>query len=191
MALRTLAILGLVGVSFAANPARPSHDWLTWGGDPERSGWAKDETAISKETAGRLELKWRLQLDNVPAEVVLSSLTAPLVIENVKTRQGAKNLVFVVGSADILYAIDADRGKVVWQKSFTAEGQPKLKANWMCPNSQNATPDVNAQLALAKTNSIPVVTFTETLTPAGASFVDWQVAQLNALKAALATATGK
>jgi zinc/manganese transport system substrate-binding protein len=58
-------------------------------------------------------------------------------------------------------------------------------------NSQNATPDVNAQLALAKANSIPVVTFTETLTPAGASFVDWQVTQLNALKAALATATGK
>jgi zinc/manganese transport system substrate-binding protein len=58
-------------------------------------------------------------------------------------------------------------------------------------NSQNATPDVNAQLALAKANSIPVVTFTETLTPAGSSFVDWQVAQLNALKAALEAATGK
>jgi zinc/manganese transport system substrate-binding protein len=58
-------------------------------------------------------------------------------------------------------------------------------------NSQNATPDVNAQLALAKANSIPVVTFTETLTPAGASFIDWQVAQLDALKAALATTTGK
>jgi zinc/manganese transport system substrate-binding protein len=58
-------------------------------------------------------------------------------------------------------------------------------------NSQNATPDVSAQVSLAKANNIPVVTFTETLTPAGASFVDWQVGQLNALKAALATATGK
>src|SRR6266481_5915610 len=128
MALRNLAILGLVAVSFAANPTRPSHDWLTWGGDPERSGWAKDETAISKDTAGKLELKWRLQLDNVPAEVVLSSLTAPLVVENVKTRQGLKNLVFVTGSADILYAIDSDKGKVVWQKTFTTELKPKLPA---------------------------------------------------------------
>jgi len=53
-------------------------------------------------------------------------------------------------------------------------------------NSQNATPDVAAQVALAKANSIPVVTVTETPNPAGASFVDWQVAQITALVAALA-----
>ena len=58
-------------------------------------------------------------------------------------------------------------------------------------NSQNATPDIQAQVAAAKAAGIPVTTITETLTPAGASFQDWQVAQLTALKQALATATGK
>ncbi|MDQ1645536.1 MAG: zinc/manganese transport system substrate-binding protein [Cryptosporangiaceae bacterium] len=58
-------------------------------------------------------------------------------------------------------------------------------------NSQNATPDVQAQVAAAKANGIPVATITETLSPAGASFQDWQVAQLTALAQALATATGK
>ena len=58
-------------------------------------------------------------------------------------------------------------------------------------NSQNATPDVQAQVDAAKAAGIPVTTITETLTPAGASFQDWQVAQLNALKQALAQATGK
>jgi zinc/manganese transport system substrate-binding protein len=58
-------------------------------------------------------------------------------------------------------------------------------------NSQNATPDVQAQVDAAKAAGIPVVTITETLTPAGASFQDWQVAQLTALKQALAQATGK
>jgi zinc/manganese transport system substrate-binding protein len=58
-------------------------------------------------------------------------------------------------------------------------------------NSQNATPDIQAQVAAAKKTRIPVTTITETLTPAGASFQDWQVAQLTALKQALATATGK
>ena len=58
-------------------------------------------------------------------------------------------------------------------------------------NSQNATPDVQAQVDAARANGIPVTTITETLTPAGASFQDWQVAQLNALKQALAVATGK
>jgi zinc/manganese transport system substrate-binding protein len=58
-------------------------------------------------------------------------------------------------------------------------------------NSQNATPDVQAQVNEAKAAGIPVTTITETLTPAGASFQDWQVAQLNALKQALGQATGK
>jgi zinc/manganese transport system substrate-binding protein len=58
-------------------------------------------------------------------------------------------------------------------------------------NSQNATPDVQAQVNAAKAAGIPVTTITETLTPAGASFQDWQVAQLIALKQALAQGTGK
>jgi zinc/manganese transport system substrate-binding protein len=58
-------------------------------------------------------------------------------------------------------------------------------------NSQNATPDVQAQVDAAKAAGIPVTTITETLTPAGASFQDWQVAQLGALQQALGQATGK
>jgi zinc/manganese transport system substrate-binding protein len=58
-------------------------------------------------------------------------------------------------------------------------------------NSQNATPDVQAQVDEARAAGIPVTTITETLTPAGASFQDWQVAQLGALQQALAQATGK
>jgi zinc/manganese transport system substrate-binding protein len=58
-------------------------------------------------------------------------------------------------------------------------------------NSQNSTPDVQAQVKEAKAQHIPVVTVTETLTPAGASFQDWQVRQLRHLKKALAEATGK
>ncbi|WP_030906139.1 metal ABC transporter solute-binding protein, Zn/Mn family [Streptomyces sp. NRRL F-5126] len=58
-------------------------------------------------------------------------------------------------------------------------------------NSQNATPDVRAQVKAAKAAGIPVATVTETLTPAGASFQDWQVRQLKGIKAALAKGTGK
>jgi zinc/manganese transport system substrate-binding protein len=52
-------------------------------------------------------------------------------------------------------------------------------------NSQNATPDVAAQLAVARRAGVPVVAVTETLNPAGASFQQWQVNQLQALKSAL------
>jgi zinc/manganese transport system substrate-binding protein len=58
-------------------------------------------------------------------------------------------------------------------------------------NSQNATPDIQQQVKAAQARSIPVTTITETLTPAGASFQQWQVAQLTALQQALHQATGK
>jgi zinc/manganese transport system substrate-binding protein len=58
-------------------------------------------------------------------------------------------------------------------------------------NSQNATPDIAAQVAEAKANHIPVATVTETLAPANQTFQAWQVRELQGIKAALATATGK
>jgi zinc/manganese transport system substrate-binding protein len=58
-------------------------------------------------------------------------------------------------------------------------------------NTQNSTPDVAAQVAAAKDHGIPVAGVTETLSPANATFQDWQVSQLTALQAALARATGR
>ncbi|MER6125319.1 zinc ABC transporter substrate-binding protein [Streptomyces sp. NPDC001795] len=58
-------------------------------------------------------------------------------------------------------------------------------------NSQNSTPDVQAQVKEAKAEGIPVATVTETLTPAGATFQQWQTTQLQGIEQALAKATGK
>jgi len=57
-------------------------------------------------------------------------------------------------------------------------------------NSQNVTPDVQAQLAEAQAQHIPVATVTETLSPANDTFQAWMVGELTGLKAALAQATG-
>lgn len=58
-------------------------------------------------------------------------------------------------------------------------------------NSQNTPNNIQALINLAKANQIPVATITETLTPATASFQDWQSAQLRGIQSALAQATGK
>jgi zinc/manganese transport system substrate-binding protein len=52
-------------------------------------------------------------------------------------------------------------------------------------NSQNSTPDIQGLVDRAMSRGIPVVTITETLTPAGATFQDWQTSQLKALLQAL------
>jgi zinc/manganese transport system substrate-binding protein len=53
-------------------------------------------------------------------------------------------------------------------------------------NSQNSTPDVARLTDEARRRGIPVTTITETLTPASATFQQWQVRQLKALVLALA-----
>ena len=40
-------------------------DWLTFGHDPQRSGFSP-ETILSPENVPGLELKWASQLDNIP-----------------------------------------------------------------------------------------------------------------------------
>ena len=58
-------------------------------------------------------------------------------------------------------------------------------------NSQNATPQISHLNALARAHGIPVTTITETLSPETATFEQWQVAQMQALAAALHEATGR
>jgi zinc/manganese transport system substrate-binding protein len=53
-------------------------------------------------------------------------------------------------------------------------------------NSQNSTPDVARLTEAARKKHIPVVSITETLAPANATFQQWQVLQLKSLLAALA-----
>jgi len=58
-------------------------------------------------------------------------------------------------------------------------------------NSQNVTPDVQRVNELAKAAGIPIATVTETLDPAGDTFEQWQVAELEGLMRALEEATGR
>ena len=57
-------------------------------------------------------------------------------------------------------------------------------------NSQNVTPDVQAQLTEVKRLHIPYATITETLVPANATYQEWQTTQLLGIEAALARAAG-
>jgi zinc/manganese transport system substrate-binding protein len=58
-------------------------------------------------------------------------------------------------------------------------------------NSQNTTPDVQRLNTAARRAGVRVTTITETPVPASATFQAWQVAQLESLRRALASATGR
>jgi len=120
-------------------------DWATYSGDPQRTGWAKDERTLSKTTVPKLRVEWTAQLQNEPHE--MWSLTAPVVGNTFYTPQGVKDIVIVGGSADNLFAVDAENGKILWQKKFGREGTPMNKdtGGWLCPNAQIATPLIDRE----------------------------------------------
>jgi zinc/manganese transport system substrate-binding protein len=58
-------------------------------------------------------------------------------------------------------------------------------------NSQNVTPEVQRVNQLVSAAHIPITTVTETLSPAAASFEQWQTTELERLRHALHQATGR
>jgi zinc/manganese transport system substrate-binding protein len=71
-----------------------------------------------------------------------------------------------------------------------AQAQSRRIAVWVF-NSQNVTPDVRRVNRIARERGIPIATVTETLSPASASFQQWQDDQLEGLLRALHEATGR
>lgn len=97
----------------------------------------------------------------------------------------------VLTPATFLTAVSEGEGPTAADKA-TVDGQIRSKQiKVFIYNEQNSTPDIVALVNEAKANGIPVVTITETLVPATATFQDWQSAQLESLQRALAQATGR
>lgn len=76
------------------------------------------------------------------------------------------------------------------KQAVDAQAQSHEIAVWVY-NRQNATPDVQRVNKIAQAAQIPTTTITETLSPASATFEQWQAAELSALLAALQRATGR
>lgn len=116
--------------------------WVTFGGDNQRSGWNKVEEDLTKDNVKNLKLEWSIKLDNTSKG--LNGLTVPVVRAAIPTPTGSKELVIVAGSSDKLFVIDADTGKLYWQKTLGSTAVAERAESWLCPNSLNATPVIGA-----------------------------------------------
>lgn len=131
----------------APEPATPAtSDWLTYSYDPERTGWARGETKLTRGNVSQLQLLWKYQTDATPNAVNrYSSMTDPLVVENVPTKDGPRKIVFVASADNNVYAISAEKGTLLWKRSYPNTVPPPLAASGNCPNNLNATPVVDKQ----------------------------------------------
>jgi outer membrane protein assembly factor BamB len=124
-------------------PAPAVPDWLAYNYDAQRTGWNRGESQLSPKTVGRLRPLWNTQLTDKAQPVVLSTLTAPVVAGGISTPAGAKDLVFSIGMDDVLSAVDAETGKIAWQKSFPNSIKPLRPASINCSNTEQATPVID------------------------------------------------
>jgi zinc/manganese transport system substrate-binding protein len=103
-------------------------------------------------------------------------------------------------SESIFRPLGEDLGlKLMTPYSFAraiAEGTDVTAQDKQIVDAQASTRQVkvwifNSQNAIVRERNIPIAAVTETLVPPSATFEQWQVAQLEALRAALSRATGK
>jgi hypothetical protein len=115
-------------------------DWITHSGDFQRTGWQKDETKISKDTVKNLQLLWKIKLETKQRSVY--ALYGPLIVERAITDRGFKEIAFVAGADNDLFAVDADLGKLLWKKHFAwhAEAPETEQASFLCPGGLTAWP---------------------------------------------------
>src|SRR4029453_8584842 len=78
---------------------------------------------------------------------VLATLTAPLVAV-VNGPQGPATRVFVVGSDNTVYAVDAATGAISWQRPFPNAAIPSAAPDYRCPSTLNATPVIDREAGI-------------------------------------------
>src|SRR5947208_15471088 len=130
-----IALMALVAIL----PLRGA-EWVTHSSDYQRTGWQKNETAISKESVKNLKLLWKITLDTKQRSVY--SLYGPLIVERAITDRGFKELAFVATANNDLVAIDADLGTIFWKKHFDWQGDvpESPQASFLCPGGLTAWP---------------------------------------------------
>jgi outer membrane protein assembly factor BamB len=136
--MRTFCTIALIwfscGVVVRAQ-GRPI-DWPSYGGNAQRTGWQKSDSRITKDNVKDFQLVLKRKLEN--AETGPHSLTPPVVIGNLISYRGFKELAIVAGSSGQVWSIDADLDRIFWHKQLTTAHDKSGDAS--CSAALTATP---------------------------------------------------
>jgi outer membrane protein assembly factor BamB len=149
MKVTGLLLLFLVALTMGWSPNQKAQgdkpaDWLTDGGNVERTAWQKDEKILSPATVKDMKLLWKLKLDNEPRQ--MHNLLPALIVGRVTTANGPKQIAIITGVSDNIYAIDVEKGELLWKKHFnntwSPDGGGGRGVYVLCPGGITATPVV-------------------------------------------------
>ena len=115
-------------------------DWITDGYDAQRTGWQRDEKILTKDNVKNLKILWKIQTDNKSRS--MTALLPTLIVSNVQTSQGIKELAVTGGVSDNLYVIDVQAGKILGQKHFDSPGTNPVAGGILGPGGMTDTPTI-------------------------------------------------
>ena len=119
-------------------PGLIGYDYLTSGGDIERTGWLRDERIFTTANVKDIRFLWKIKLDAEPRE--MHQLFAPLVIERLAIGGVTKEVAIVAAAQSDLFALDVATGQVVWKTRLVTEVLPP--SGTLCPGGQTALPTI-------------------------------------------------
>ena len=134
-------------------------DWPFSGNDAQRSGWEKSDSRITKDNIKDFQLVMKMSLD--PKLKGVHSLTPPVMIGRLISYRGFKELAFVQGASDTLWAVDADMNRVFWAKHFEKPQHAPRNSGpnaAMCSAAVAATPALTPPIAFGARPRTPTAT---------------------------------
>jgi len=108
-----------------------ANNWPGVNGGPQREGWARPEAMLARNTVGAVQLLYSRKLDNRNRGT--QALTPPLVLGNLISYRGFKEMLFLGGSSDTVYSIDAELNRILWSTPLpVAASTPAPQGNPAC-----------------------------------------------------------
>ncbi len=125
---------------------RGGAEWTTSGSDAQRTAWVRTDPRISAATMvkagpfGPFKFLWKLKLEYDPKAA--TTLTQPILLNNVIGFRGFKSIVFVATASETVHAIDYDVGAPLWKYhvNYTASPPPLTVGTNECPAGLVAAP---------------------------------------------------
>jgi outer membrane protein assembly factor BamB len=131
-----LFLSAAIAAAALAQTPRPS-DWLSAGGNAQRTGWEENDSDFSKTSVKGFKAVLQRKFDSPQAH-----LMAPLIIGRLISYKGFKELAIVVSSSGHVRAVDVDLNQVFWERELPAP-------------ASTCAPDITAMPAMMPAPDLP------------------------------------
>ncbi len=102
-----------IGLAIAQQGVRTGREWMTVGGDAQRSSWIRSDRKISVATlhSPGFQLTWKLATSGEP--ILVSTL------DHFSGSRGGRSFALLSNASGDLITIDSDLGRIEWEKKIS------------------------------------------------------------------------